>query len=180
MLLLVLALAATDVDPARVDGGGAVAREARHADIEAAPWWHYFVVPAGLSLVSSVLLAVPAALASPFATLLSLTVLVAAAPIVAAVGVSRLDDRESAGPVVGVIVGDVIGAVVGSIAGFVVFQQLFAGRIRNTCDNCIIGEESAVALANILVGSWIGRALGSGVGGVIGQAFPEPATPHVY
>jgi len=200
MLLLVLALAATDVataDPARVEGSVVVGAGGSEADLNEdeaankAPLWHYFGVAAGLSITSSVLLALPALLVLPFSTVVGGLALLCAAPIVAVVGVARLDDDNPEdgpvyGPLVGVVVGDVIGVVVGGVVGYLGFAQFLDGKFRTTCgdptvEGCL--SDNAIAGAATVVGAaWIGRALGSGVGAVVGNVLsdllPEPATPH--
>lgn len=185
MLLFVLALAAADpVDRPAVDGDGAGARDVgvvepivvRRLPRDPAPAWQFFVVPAGLSLTSSVLLAVPEALLFPFLSIMTLSIVVAGAPVVAGVGMSRLEG-VGAGSYVGLVAGDALGVIGGAVAGVFVFDRsglknAFVGNCGRAAEECFPPRFYAFIGAGV-IGSFLGRAVGSGAGAFTGHLIDE-------
>lgn len=146
------------------------------------PMWMFFVVPAGLSLTTSLLLAGPEALTLLFATSTTVLVALAGAPIVAAFGIDRLEPRRSLGPIVGSVVGDVAGVLVGSAVG--AYAWLRFGSDTFAPDDAIgpVNLSQASLIGSAVAGAWVVRAVGCGTGSVAGRVVslalePEPISP---
>ena len=159
----------------------ALARAAGQLD-EPPALWMFLVVPAGLSLTTSLVLAVPELLLLAFATTTTLVVVLAGAPLVAGFGIDRLDHRRSLLPIVGSVVGDVAGVVAGVFVGG--FAWLRFGGETAASDDRIgpVSVSQASLVASAVAGAWLFRAVGSGVGSVAGRVValsldPETVSP---
>jgi hypothetical protein len=167
-LFAYLLVVAAVVDDGVVVGAGDGARSDEHV-VDAAPLWQFFAVPAGLSLTTSLLLAPVEALTIWVSPTLTTVVAVAGAPVVASVGVDRLDPGRANGAVVGLVVGDVVGAAAGLATGVVFYGAVFEGHVANGAGVGPVTRDQLVLGACAVVSAWLFRAVGSGVGSGVGR-----------